>query len=216
MLSKTRSRAVALLLASALPLGAYAAAPAGDEAAVQSTWKPQEIRYSYIGFTTAYNCDAFESKVRNILKAVGAHPQTKISATGCQFNRPSRNFFVTVTTATPVPTADAAVQDTKAAASDASRQKLLDRLGVKNPISSDPFPAAWKAVDLSGDRKLDLQPGDCELMEGLRDHVLSKLAIKIVEDRVQCTPRHLSIQTPELKVSALVALPSADTAKPAT
>jgi hypothetical protein len=69
-------------------------------------------------------------------------------------------------------------------------------------------------VDLGRDRKLDLQPGDCELMEGLRDQVLPKMSIKVVSDAVHCTPKQLSIQTPELKVSALVALPSADKVKP--
>jgi hypothetical protein len=214
MRSQARSRITALLLASTLPLSVYAAAPAGSEAVVQSTWQPQEIQYSYIAFTTAYNCDAFESKLRNILTALGAHPQTKVRASGCELNRPSRNFFVTITTATPVSAADAALQKTKATPGSEAQQKLLDRLGVKKPISSEPFPAAWKTVDLSGDRRLDLQPGDCELMEGLRDHVLPKLGVKIVADRVQCTPKQLSIQTPELKVSALVALPSADKPKP--
>jgi hypothetical protein len=63
---------------------------------------------------------------------------------------------------------------------------------------------------LSRDRRLDLAPGDCELMEGLSKDVLPKLSIKIVSDRVLCTPNNLSITTPELTVSALVPLPKAD------
>ena len=213
MSSNTPSCAAALLLAAMLPLGAYAAASA-DDAAVQSVWQPQEIKYSYVGFTTAYNCDAFESKLRSILLQLGAHPQTKVRATGCDLSRPSRNFFVTVTTATPIPATDEAMKKVKLGGYTESQQKLLERLGTKNPISTEPFPAARKTVDLSANRRLDLQPGDCELMEGLRDHVLPKLDMKVVADTVQCTPKQLTIQTPELKVSALVALPSVD--KPAT
>lgn len=211
---KTASRIAALLLAAAAPLGVYAAESTQGSAPVQSVWQPQEIKYSYVGFTTAYNCDAYESKLKSILKTLGAHPETNVRASGCDLNRPSRNFFVTVTTATPVPATEEAVKRIKSSGYSESQQKLLERLGSKNPISSDQFPAQWRTVDLTQDRKLDLQPGDCELMEGLRDHVLPKLDIKVVENRVQCTPKALSIQTPQLKVSALVALPSAD--KPAT
>lgn len=204
-----------LALLTAAPLGVFAAETAADKDAdgtnpVQSVWQPQEIKYSYVGFTTAYNCDAYESKVRNILKTLGAHPDTKVRATGCDFNRPTRNFFVTVITATPVPATPETIKKIKSAGYSESQQKLLERLGTKNIVGSESFPAQWQTTDLSKDRKLDLQPGDCELMEGLRDHVLPKLDIKVVSDKVSCTPRQLSIQTPELKVSSLVALPSAD------
>ena len=75
-------------------------------------WKPVEIKYSYVGFTTAYNCDAFESKVKNILLALGANPLTKVQANGCiDVNRPSRNFFVTITTATPIAASEAKEPD---------------------------------------------------------------------------------------------------------
>lgn len=195
---------------AALPLLGYAAVQPDDSGAVQSTWKPQEIRYSYTGFTTAYSCDAIESRLKSILTTLGAHPQTKVRAAGCLMNRPSRNFFVTITTATPV----AAAQGNAASeSSNKSKQELLDRLGVESGFTREPFPATWKTVDLSQDRKLDLQPGDCELMADLRDHVLPKLAIKVVSDEVRCTPNQLGIVTPELKVSALVPLAGADEIK---
>ncbi|WP_116809335.1 hypothetical protein [Steroidobacter cummioxidans] len=187
-----------------LPLASHAA---DSSAPVQAGWKTQEIRYSYTGFTTAYDCDAAQDRIKAILKALGAHPQTRVSAQGCMLNRPSRNFFITITTATPVPAADL----TKAPGQD-SRNELLKRLGVASNQLDETFPAEWKTVELSRDRKLDLQPGDCELMEGLRDHVLPKLAVKIEADRVVCVPRQLSIQTPELTVSALVPMTKPDAA----
>lgn len=209
---RTRVRAAALLMAAALPVGAAVASETA--APVQSMWQPQEIHYSFMGFTAAYNCDAFETKLETILKSLGAHPATKVRASGCQMNVPSRNFFVTITTATPVPATEEAAMAIKSGKATESQQKLFDRLGVKSPVSTDAFPAQWKTVDLARDRKLDLQPGDCELMEGLRDQVLPKMSIKVVSDAVHCMPKHLSIQTPELKVSALVPLPSADKVKP--
>jgi hypothetical protein len=204
--SLVRSRlAASCILAVLLSQAAYAATPDATKP-VQAVWKPIEIKYSYVGFTTAYNCDAFEAKVKTILLALGAAPQTRVQANGCiDVNRPSRNFFVTITTATPIPASEATEQPNKA------QRELAERLtGKKDPLTSEPFPAQWKTVDLSRERRLDLQPGDCELMEGLSKDVLPKLSVKIVTDRVSCTPNSIGIQTPQLTVSALTAMPKAD------
>jgi hypothetical protein len=191
------------ILAVLLSPAAYAASP--TDGAVQSVWKPIEIKYSYIGYVTAYECDSFERKVRSILLAVGAAPQTRVKANGCIGTRPSRNFFVTVTTATPIPASEAKEPEDKAT------KELTERLtGKKDPLQTDPFPAQWKTVDLSRDRRLNLEPGDCELLEGLSKEVLPKLSVNIVTNRVTCAPNTLSIQTPPLTVTALVALPKAD------
>ena len=98
LLSRARVRlAGACVLATVLSQAAYATDNAQP---VQSVWKPVEIKYSYVGFTTAYNCDWFESMVNNILLTLGATPLTRVKANGCiDVNRPSRNFFVTITTA---------------------------------------------------------------------------------------------------------------------
>ncbi|HEY7639155.1 MAG TPA: hypothetical protein VH814_05490 [Steroidobacteraceae bacterium] len=195
----------ACVLAALLSQAAYAGSPDAAKP-VQAVWKPVEIKYSYVGFTTAYNCDSFEQKVRSILLTLGAPEQTRVQANGCiDVTRPSRNFFVTINTATAIPASEA-----KEPADKATRE-LAERLtGKKDPLKTEPFPAEWKTVALSRDRRLDLQPGDCELMEGLTKDVLPKLSVKIISDRVQCTPNNLSIATPELKVSALVPLPKAD------
>src|SRR5262249_53964223 len=61
-----------------LPLAIHAE----DSVPVQAGWKTQEIRYSYVGFTTAYDCDAAEYRIKAILRALGAHPQTRVAAQG--------------------------------------------------------------------------------------------------------------------------------------
>ena len=203
--SPARARlAVSCIFAAVLSQAAYASPDSASP--VQAVWKPVEIKYSYVGFTTAYNCDAFEAKVKNILTTLGATPLTKVKANGCiDLNRPSRNFFVTVTTATPIPASEAKEPANKAT------KELAERLtGKADPLKTDPFPAQWKTVDLSRDRRLNLEPGDCELMEGLSKEVLPKLGVKIVTDRVTCTPNNIGISTPQLTVNALVALPKAD------
>lgn len=207
-ISKSRRlRFAAVCGATLLPLiGHSAAEPTPDSGPVQATWKTQEIRYSYTGFTTAYNCDAAEDRIKAILRALGAHESTRVMATGCNFNRPSRNFFITITTATPVPVSEAPAKSS----ADASREELLKRLGVAATQLDETFPAEWKKVELSRNRRLNLEGGDCELMEGLKDRVLPKLGVKIISSRVQCIPRQVSIQAPELTVSALMPMAKPD------
>jgi hypothetical protein len=199
-------RAGAFILAALLSHAASAASPDDAATPVQAVWQPVQVKYSYVGFTTAYNCDAFERKVRSILLALGAPELTRVQANGCiDINRPSRNFFVTITTATAIPASEAKEPANKA------EKELAERLtGRKDPLKTDPFPAQWKTVDLARDRRLNLEPGDCELMEGLSKDVLPKLSVKVVTDRVQCTPNNIGIQTPPLTVSALIPLPKAD------
>ena len=212
-ISKTRALMFAAVCGGMLlPLAGHSAeettsssAPA-HSAPVQATWKTQEIRYSYSGFTTLYNCDAAEDRIEAILRALGAHEQTKVSATGCNFNRPSRNFFITITTATPVPVGETPAKSQ----ADSSREELLKRLGVSSAQLEGTFPAEWKTVELSRNRRLNIEGGDCELLEGLKDRVLPKLGVKIISSRVQCIPRQVSIQAPELTVSALVPMAKPD------
>ncbi|HEV8332590.1 MAG TPA: hypothetical protein VGQ22_14280 [Steroidobacteraceae bacterium] len=204
-LARARLAGACMLTAALLSSAAFAGSPDAAKS-VQAVWKPVEIKYSYVGFTTAYNCDSFEQKVRSILLRLGAPEQTRVQANGCiDVNRPSRNFFVTINSAAVIPASEAKEPPDKAT------RELAERLtGKKDPLKTEPFPAQWQTVELARDRRLDLQPGDCELMEGLSKDVLPKLSIKIVSDRVLCTPNNLSITTPELTVSALVPLPKAD------
>lgn len=204
-LARARLAGASILAAALLSPAAFAGSP-DAASSIQAVWKPVEIKYSYVGFTTAYNCDSFEQKVRNILLRLGAPEQTRVQANGCiDVNRPSRNFFVTINSAAVIPASEAKEPPDKAT------RELSERLtGKKDPLKTEPFPAQWKTVELARDRRLDLQPGDCELMEGLSKDVLPKLSIKIISDRVLCTPNNLSITTPALTVSALVPLPKAD------
>jgi hypothetical protein len=210
-----RSARALLGLCVLLPLCASAQGQASQEAAsepVNSTWRVQEITYSYFGFTTAYSCDAVEDKLKAILKTLGSHPSTKVKANGCSLGRPSRSFFVTITTATPIPVSDVPVPSS----GEVARADLLKKLGTKSDFAAEEFPAAWKQIDLSRDRRLHLEPGDCELMQGLRDEILPKLGVKIEADSVRCTPKQVTPTTPQLKVSALVRMASPDAAGPAT
>ena len=183
-LSLARVRlAGACVLATVLSQAAYAASPADSSQPVQSVWQPVEIKYSYVGFTTAYNCDSFESKVRNILLTLGATPLTKVKATAViDVNRPSRNFFVTVTTATPIPRVEAKEPANK---DHEGTHRTPD--GQADPLKTDPFPAQWKTIELSRDRS-STGAGRLRAYGGLRKTCCRRSALKIVADRVSCAP----------------------------
>lgn len=206
---KRRLGAGGALLALSLGLAMAPAAGAADAAAgdvIQAGWKTTEVRYSYVGFTTAFTCDGAEDRIKTILRAVGAHPKTNVRAQGCEFNRPTRNFFITITAAMPVPQAEAQ----QPAADEGNRQALLKRLGVKQERLEETFPAQWQTVRLDRDRRLDLKPGECELLEGLRTQVFPKLGVEVLSDSLRCVPKQLPIVLPELSVKALLPAPSAD------
>lgn len=196
-------------------IGCAASTYAADEAApslrpeqvIQSLWQPQEINVTYHGFTTAYDCRALEDRVKRILLAVGAHPNTQVVARGCDFNRISRTAFIRIQTATAVPVTPELLEEL---AKDQSKQELIKRVGGKNRRDMDEFPAAWQRVELSRNRRIGLSPGDCELMKLLRDDVFGKLAVKVVEDDVDCVPNQVSLITPKLTVEALMPAPTAE------
>lgn len=198
---------VLVFLLSGIGCTVGAAEAASADKVVPSMWKVQRIDFPYQGFTTAYDCDALEDKLESIFEMLGAHADTRANVSGCEFDRVSRTLFVRITAATPV---EVTPEFKEELAKDKSRQELIARFGGKNKIDMDEFPGVWKRVPLSRDRKLDLAPGDCELLEALRDRVFPKLAVKVVEDKVRCTPNHLGLSTPILTVDALVKAPSPD------
>lgn len=204
-MSVLRERVLVVLLCGTGCAGLAEAA--GPETVVPSMWKVQRIEFPYQGFTTSYECRALEDKVEDILGTLGAHADTRAVVSGCEFDRVSRSLFLRVTVAAPV---EVTPQYKEELAKDKSRQELVARFGGKNKIDMQEFPAVWKRVELSRDRRLDLAPGDCELLETLRDKVFPKLSIKVVEDGVRCTPNQLGLSTPTLTVEALVKAPSPD------
>lgn len=188
------------------PLLAAGALQGAEDSTIAAVWKPVDVQFSYHGFTTSYSCDGLEQRVAQILGVLGAHPNTRVAATGCPTNGPSDHAFVHITGGLPMPAADAK----PVASGDKSRAELLQRLGVKPSMDQDQFPATRKVIDLSRERQARLEPGDCELMEQLSREVFPKLGLKVVDGDSRCFPNQLPISTPRMKVSALIKAPAAD------
>ena len=175
------------------PPGAPSAADSAP-ATVQATWVEQKLRFVYWANTAYYSCDGLEGKIRSILAAIGARPGYTVQARGC-FN-PRRGAEWT-------PMVDITVATAREA-------------GTAGPVgegAGQPFPARVMRVDLRDSQTGLLQPGDCELVQQLRDQVLKPLGAKIVVDRMSCSVHTLNIDTITMSLEVLV--PAAETPAPA-
>lgn len=194
---------------------AASASSRADQAAVapvQAIWKQQEIAFYYQSFTTFYSCTGLEGKLERIMKALGVYAKVRVRSADCP-SSVARMPRVVMKVAAPVEaTPDALAERDQ----NKSVRELAERVQGKNRKvekyeSRDQFPAQWKRVSLTRGR-LNLEPGDCELIEELQKKVLPKLAVRIVDDDLQCSPNQLTLGQPRLEVEALVEMPKADDA----
>jgi hypothetical protein len=186
--------------------------PPPSDAPVQAVWKPQELTFYFQSFTTFYSCSSLETKVKRLLIAVGAHRDLKVRTRGCMTGSEiarNRMPYVEIKLLSPVeatPEVLAELDKTR------STRELAARVrgDVKQAeLAVAPFPAQWKRVSLSRG-KLNLEPGDCELIDQLKKKVLPQLAIKVVDDGVECVPNQISMTQPRLVVDALAPMPTPD------
>jgi hypothetical protein len=180
------------------------AEPAPGE--VQAIWKAQEIGFYFQSFTTFYSCDGLERKMERVLEALGAEAHVRVSSPECP-NDIARMPRVTVQVRMP---AEATPEALAARDKNKSTRELKARVRGEDPNQGmEQFPAQWKRVSLG--KKLRLQPGDCELIEEFRRKVLPKLAVRVVDENLACSPNSVSMVRPRLEVETLVALPTPDT-----
>jgi hypothetical protein len=206
-------RSTTLAALCALPvllLGSAPGARAAESAAaapVQAIWKDQELAFFFQTQTTFYSCSALEAKIENVLKALGVHAVVKVRSVDCT-RGPVRMPRVLLNLHAPVvATPEALAERDKGK----SKRELAARVrGEKeDPEALAPFPAQWKRVALKRGT-VNLEPGDCELIDELRRKVLPRLAVRLVKDNTGCIPHQVSPGRPQLEVDALVALPKPD------
>lgn len=187
-------------------------APATAADPVQSIWKHQEIAFYFQSFTTFYSCTSLEGKLERIMRELGVHAKVKVRSADCP-SSVARMPRVVMQVVSPVEATPAALADRD---KNKSVRELAQRVRGKtsdHPLDSlEQFPAQWRSVSLTRGR-LDLQPGDCELIDELQKKVLPKLAVHIVRDDVLCSPNQLTMGQPRLEVEALIEIPKPDEAQ---
>lgn len=175
---------------------------------VPAIWKEQDVTFFFQSFSVFYSCQSLESKVERLLAALGATKGTKVRVTGCEGSHIARSPYLRVDLVSPVevtPEVQAELNATR------SQRELVARVNPMRPLQdSEPFPAQWRRVALTTRGKLDLDPGDCELLEQLKRNVLPKLAVRVIKDDLNCMSNQLAWGQPQLEVEALVRVPKQD------
>lgn len=196
--------AAVLLIASFASLlsSSVRAAPAADDPAIDAIWKSQQLNFVYRGYSTLYSCSSLERKLRKILTSVGARDDLQLRSYSCDDQSSIATFQVAL--ASPV---EASAENLSAATSYNTRDELTARVRGDALVTAQDivrFPAAWQTVSFARDRRLRLEPGDCELVRELRRQILPRMSVRIVRDNVRCSPAFGNIGAPRLTVSALV------------
>jgi len=198
----------------ALPLlvAAQEAAPAPDAAAtVDAVWVEHKVNFTYMPLTSYYSCDGLRDKVRWILRELGARPGFKVTSRGCmEVQGPELFPGVEIVAAFP---AAATPELLEQLAREASQRELAARAGGKpDPVAeaTAQFPARVRRVEFASGRtaQAELQDGDCELMEQLLRHdVFGKFGVKVVDAKVSCVPRQMTLGAVRMTVDVLEPVP---------
>lgn len=176
-----------------------------DAGTVSAVWVEREVNFTYMGYTTHYSCDGLRDKVGWILRELGARRGFTVKARNCfEVNGPERIPGVRIVAALP---AEATPERLGQLAEQAAKQELATRVkGGAAAGSSEgtaQFPARRKRVEFRSTSTGYLQDGDCELFEQLRDRVFPELGVEVVEQRLHCVPRDVSLGAVRLTVEVL-------------
>jgi hypothetical protein len=147
-----------------------AEAPAPDQAALAqpSVWQHHEAKFTYMGFTTAYSCDALEGKVAQILKHFGAR-KPEVRASGCPRGPNSLSHMIWV-------------------------QVKFDTLGAagSDATAAEVVQAQWMPVRLDGQRPFFMGTGDCELIDNMKPLLLANFSTRNLSYDASCTPHQVT------------------------
>jgi hypothetical protein len=180
-------RAAAAAMAACLCAAALADAPQSAQPSEWAVWTPKEVRFVYQGFTSHYSCDGLRDKVKSVLLKLGARKDLQVRESPCAGPVSGPNPFPGVSI----------------------KMHVLEPAAGKGGGEALPtVPARWRMVDLTSSRDLLQDPGDCELLEQIKETLLPKFTTRNLEYNSTCVPHQLTSGT-RLKAEVLVAEPAA-------
>jgi hypothetical protein len=182
----TSAALAALLALSALPVWSAGDGTSAGESVVAGIWEHHQARFTYFGITTLYSCDGLEDNTRALLVHLGARPQdAKVNALGCPHGSsvPGRNAIVDVDFYSLSPTA--------------------------NANAANAVPAQWTPVQVNPTHPRFMGPGDCELVDELKDLIAKNFSLRDLNYRTDCVPHQAVLDPFSVKAQALKPLPAA-------
>ena len=174
----------AAVVAAMLLAGRVLAADVTPELGV---WQLHQLNFDYLGFTSTYSCDGLADKLRLLLLRSGARADVMAQPGVCAASQGVPDKFararLSFYTLTPRSTAGA---------------------------SGEAGQGQWQSVDLTARHPLELQLGDCELVEQFRDRVLKKMfTVRNLNDGTTCIPHQESGSLIDLRFESFAPLPGA-------
>ena len=170
--SGCRASALACIVASVAGLLAACAsgtpAPRNNSPPVAAVWQPHQATLDYFGLTSLYTCDGLENNVRTLLLYLGARPDLKVQAIGCDrpLNAPGHIATVRADFYTLAP----AVGDTAGAV--AARW---------DPVAIRPLVPVWMGMGL------------CELLQQIKPVVTKDFSARDLNYHTACVPYDTTI-----------------------
>ncbi len=180
-----RAAVVTGALLAAMP--AMAADDQGLEEAA-AAWQRHEVDFLYMGFTTRYSCGGLKSKVKLLLKHMGAREDIKILERGCEFGYQHTADFPRLKIVFYAP--------------------YLPEPGERDV--GEPVLGVWKPVTIKRNSPRGLEMGDCEMVEIFRDRVMPKFLTRKVEGDVNCIPHQLVGNRIDLRFEVLTGVQPVD------
>lgn len=199
MSASRRQAALVVTLMGLTVVGTAQSAPVS--APVPAVWYAQSLNFRFQGASVTYSCAGLQSRLVAILRTVGVQNSKAVSCLG---NSQARNLEVRVQTQHAL---EATAANIEAATRFDGKRRLLAHLrGEQLPSAADVprFSARWQRIDLHRQRKLVLLPGDCELLQQVRDQLFPKLAIVVERDGLNCHSGSATRIGPRLRVVALL------------
>jgi len=164
---------------------AFDASASGDP----GIWQKHVYTFQFMGFTTTYSCDGLADKVKVLLIAAGARPDSKSQPGVCSrgWGRPDKFAQANLTFYTLVPA------------------------GTDSSSDGTPVSGTWRPVKFAVRSPRQLGLGDCELIEQFHSRLLPMFATRNVDSHTTCVPYQESGSVINLKFESFAAMP----AKPA-
>jgi hypothetical protein len=185
-------------------LPSNATTPAETPSVLTAIWRTHSLNFDYHSNSVQYSCASLRSKIGNILLALGAHESVRVEMQcGSSFATHARAQIVVTT---PV---EATKENVRSATDYDAHERLVARMRqIDLPSANDlqRFPAQWRKIALSRDRKLQLNAGDCDLLRGMHEQVFPKLSIQITRASLNCSSSAAKRARPTFEVMALVPL----------
>ncbi len=205
---------VVLMLSVLAPLAVVAESPevagaADAPAPIMAVWVEQKVYFPYTAFTAYYSCDGLKLKVSSILEEIGARPGFKVTPRGCFNRRSGAELTPSLEIVAAMPRA-ATHEVLAELAKDASRRELAAKAGGKAAPMAEAtaeFPARTRRIDFRDSQLGLLQPGDCDLIEQMRDKVFVPLGAKIVADDMACFGHTVNYGSIALSIEVLEPVP---------